>query len=136
MNDKLDPKTQVAATLGADSGIVEVYPLDADRAGYMLGVRPTVGNGAFVHLRAEEGQVVGTLLQQPPPFDAFNDDHITAEVVINAMRFALGAQADLGQRMKVVETLLECAPETTNDHGLELIRRMIVEGTLAVQVVS
>jgi hypothetical protein len=61
---------------------------------------------------------------------------VTAQVVVDAIRFALGAQSNPQRRDQIVTTLLELAPETCDDKGLELIRELVVNGRLAVQVVS
>lgn len=74
-------------------------------------------------------------MSAPVEFDPSNKDHVTAQVVIDTMRFALGAQKDPRQRMRIVEALLGLAPATEDDKGIEFIRHLIVEGRLSVQMV-
>jgi hypothetical protein len=60
----------VPASLDADSGVVEIAKRgdDPDDHGYFLGVRPDVGNGAFVALtRGEAAAVAQDLTDVPVP---------------------------------------------------------------------
>ncbi|MEA2495762.1 MAG: hypothetical protein QOJ29_3673 [Thermoleophilaceae bacterium] len=65
-------------------------------------------------------------------FDAWDNDSITAQDVVDALRLALMGQKDAAQQAKLLEALLEFAPETDGDRGTALLLRLIHEGTLAV----
>jgi hypothetical protein len=61
-------------------------------------------------------------------------DNPTAQDVIDAMRFVLMAQDDPEERLKLIDRLLEWAPETDGNKGVELIYESLAEGVFAVEV--
>jgi hypothetical protein len=61
-------------------------------------------------------------------------DCATAQDVIDAMRTALMAQEDPAEVHKIVECLLEFAPETTSSRGIDLLLRLIAESSLKVSI--
>ena len=63
-------------------------------------------------------------------------DDPTAQDVIDALRFALMAQGDKAERLKLVDAMLEFAPETDNERGVKLILDLIAEGSLKVAMVG
>jgi hypothetical protein len=56
----------------------------------------------------------------------------TAQDVIDALRFVLMSQKDPTEVVRLVNVMLECAPETDGDRGLDFLLGMIVEGSLKV----
>lgn len=58
----------------------------------------------------------------------------TAQDVVDAMRFALMSQKDPQEAMKLVNTLIECAPDMMSDRAADLILHLLVEGALKVSV--
>ena len=64
------------------------------------------------------------------------DDEPTAQDVIDALRFCLMAQKDSGEALRLVDCLLDWAPETDSDRGVQLILRMIAEASLKVSLVD
>ena len=66
----------------------------------------------------------------------FEPSEATAQDVIDAMRFSLMAQTDPSERLKIVDALLEFAPETDNDRGVAFVLRLIAEGSLKVALVD
>jgi hypothetical protein len=65
---------------------------------------------------------------------SMEDERETAQDVVDAIRFALVNQNAV-DGMRVVELLLQFAPEPENDRGLDLLRRLLAEGVLKVQVI-
>lgn len=122
----LDPKNQVRADVDADSGIVEVFPLDPQRSGFMLGLRCDVGPGAFVHVSADQAEKVAALLTARP------EEETTAQDVVDALRFILIAQKHPGELVKIVKALVEMAPEADGDRALKLLLDLICAGSLKV----
>jgi hypothetical protein len=59
----------------------------------------------------------------------------TAQDVVDALRFAFMAQKNVEERLKLVEALLEFAPETDSDRGIQLILELLAEGSLRVELV-
>ena len=57
-----DDRRQVRASFDADSGLIEVFPADPEGTGFMLGVRPDVGSGAFVRATAAQAARVAAML--------------------------------------------------------------------------
>lgn len=66
----------------------------------------------------------------------FELEEVTAQDVIDALRFALMAQSDPAERLKIVDALLEFAPETDNSRGVAMVLRLIAEGSLKVALVD
>lgn len=66
----------------------------------------------------------------------FDLETATAQDVIDAMRFSLMAQTDPAERLRIVDALLEFAPETTMDRGVAFVLRLIAEGSLKVALVD
>lgn len=62
------------------------------------------------------------------------EDDPTAQDVIDALRFVSMAQKSPGEMMKLLNALLEMAPETDGDRGIKLITDLIVEGSLKVEM--
>lgn len=56
----------------------------------------------------------------------------TAQDVIDAMRFALMAQDDAKEAIKIVKWLLDLAPETDGDRGVKMLLDVVCEGGLKV----
>ena len=61
-------------------------------------------------------------------------DDATAQDVIDALRFVTMAQKSPEERAKLVDALLEFAPETDSDRGIQLITLLIAEGSLKVSL--
>lgn len=66
----------------------------------------------------------------------FEQEEATAQDVVDALRFSLMAQKDAGERLKLVDALLEFAPETDNERGISMVLRLIAEGSLKVALVD
>lgn len=66
----------------------------------------------------------------------FELEDATAQDVIDALRFSLMAQNDPAERLRLVDALLEFAPETDNDRGIAMVLRLIAEGSLKVALVD
>jgi hypothetical protein len=60
----------------------------------------------------------------------------TSQDVVDALRFLLMAQKNPTEVAKLVEAMLEFAPETENDRGIALIVRLIAEGSLKAALVD
>jgi hypothetical protein len=60
----------------------------------------------------------------------------TAQDVVDAMRFALMAQKDPVERLRLFDALLEFAPETDNDRGISFVLNLIAEGSLKLALVE
>jgi hypothetical protein len=56
----------------------------------------------------------------------------TAQDVIDALRFVLMAQKDPAEALKVVDCLLDFAPDTDGSRGIDLLLRLISGSTLKV----
>lgn len=61
-------------------------------------------------------------------------DDPTAQDVIDAMRLAFMAQSNDAEVAKLARALLEFAPETDSDRGVQFLIRMIAEGSLRVEL--
>jgi hypothetical protein len=59
----------------------------------------------------------------------------TAQDVIDAMRILTLAQKEPAEIARIVECLLEFAPETEGSRGIDLLMRLISEATLKASVV-
>lgn len=59
-------------------------------------------------------------------------EEITAQDVVDALRFVGMSQRDPAEMVKVTVALLELAPETPDDRGVRLLINMICEGSLKV----
>lgn len=68
-----------------------------------------------------------------PRYDWAED--ATAQDVIDALRMVLMAQKDPVEVRKIVECLLEFAPDTDSSRGIDLLLRLIAESTLKVALV-
>ncbi len=62
-------------------------------------------------------------------------DDYTAQDVIDALRFAMMAQKDPVEVFKLLNTLIEYAPETESDRGITFLLELITEGILKVALV-
>lgn len=60
----------------------------------------------------------------------------TAQDVIDALRVALMAQKDPAKALAVVNMLVEFAPETDSNRGIDLLLRLIAEASLRVELVD
>ena len=63
-------------------------------------------------------------------------EETTAQDVVDALRFLRMAQKDPGEFTRLVDCLLEFAPETDGNRGLSMIVDMICEGSQASLVES
>lgn len=61
-------------------------------------------------------------------------EDVTAQDVIDAIRFIFEAQKDGIQRANLVDALLEFAPETDGDGGIQLTLLLLAEGSLRVEL--
>lgn len=59
----------------------------------------------------------------------------TAQDVIDALRLVLMGQQDPEEAQALVRMLLEFAPETDSNRGVELVTSLIAEGSLRVEAV-
>ena len=59
---------------------------------------------------------------------------VDAQDVIDALRLAFMAQDDEAKRAKLTNALLNLAPETDSNRGVQLLIDLIVEGSLIVEV--
>lgn len=66
----------------------------------------------------------------------FDPETATAQDVIDALRFALMAQKDPAERLRLIDALLEFAPETYDNRGVDFVVRLIAEGSLKVALVD
>lgn len=64
------------------------------------------------------------------------DDDPTAQDVIDALRFVMMAQKDPQKLLGIFSGLLEWAPETTSNGGIDLLIRLLAEGALKVEIVD
>jgi hypothetical protein len=62
----------------------------------------------------------------------FHEEDPTAQDVIDALRIALMAQKDPTEVVKIVNCLLEFAPETDCSRGVGLLLHLITESALKV----
>jgi hypothetical protein len=62
------------------------------------------------------------------------EDDPTAQDVIDALRIAVMAQDDPAKAFPVVKMLVELAPETDSNRGIELLLRLIAEASLKVEM--
>lgn len=60
----------------------------------------------------------------------------TAQDVVDALRFALMAQKEPAEALRLVSAVLEFAPETDSDRGIQLLVEMITDGSLKVALVD
>ena len=60
----------------------------------------------------------------------------TAQDVVDALRLAYVAQDDSQKRADLTDALLDFAPETDSNRGVQLLIRLIAEGSLAVSLKS
>lgn len=56
----------------------------------------------------------------------------TAQDVIDALRFVKMAQSDDAEIIKMLDVLLDLAPETDSDRGIQLVLELLTEGSLKV----
>lgn len=59
---------------------------------------------------------------------------VDAQDVIDALRLAFMAQDDEAKRAKLTNALLNLAPETDSNRGVQLLIDLIAEGSLIVEV--
>jgi hypothetical protein len=59
----------------------------------------------------------------------------TAQDVIDAMRFVLMSQKDPAEAMRIVDCLVDLAPDTENDRGITLLVDLLAEGSLKVALI-
>lgn len=64
------------------------------------------------------------------------DEDPTAQDVIDALRIALMAQKDPAEAIKIVNMLVDFAPETNSNRGIDLLLRLISEASLKVSMVD
>lgn len=65
--------------------------------------------------------------------EMMSDDPI-AQDVIDALRLALMAQKDPAEAIKIVNLLVELAPETESNRGIDLLLKLITEASLKVSL--
>lgn len=63
-------------------------------------------------------------------------DDATAQDVVDALRFLRMAQKDSAEFTRLVDCLLDFAPETDGNSGLTMIVDMICEGSLKATLVE
>lgn len=63
-------------------------------------------------------------------------DDTTAQDVVDALRFLRMAQKDPAEFCRLVDALLEFAPETDGNRGLSMIVDLICEGSLKASLVE
>jgi hypothetical protein len=63
-------------------------------------------------------------------------DDATAQDVVDALRLLLMSQQDKFEAMKLVTAMLEFAPETDSNRGVDLILRLLAEGSLKAALVD
>lgn len=66
----------------------------------------------------------------------FEVEDTTAQDVIDALRMALMAQKEPAEVVKIVKLLVEYAPETDGNRGIDLLLHLIVESSLKVALVD
>ena len=59
-------------------------------------------------------------------------DDTTAQDVVDALRIVLMSQKDPREIVRLVDCLVEFAPETDSSRGIDLLLSMIAEGSLKV----
>lgn len=59
---------------------------------------------------------------------------VDAQDVIDALRLAFMAQDDEAKRAKLTNALLNLAPETDSNRGVQLLIDLIAEGSLIVEM--
>lgn len=64
----------------------------------------------------------------------FIAEEATAQDVIDALRMALMAQKDPAEVVKIVNVLVEFAPETDSNRGIDLLLHLITESALKVSL--
>lgn len=64
------------------------------------------------------------------------DDDATAQDVIDALRIALMAQHDPVKVDRLVRMLVDLAPETDSNRGIDLLLSLIAEATVRVEVAT
>ena len=58
----------------------------------------------------------------------------TAQDVIDALRIAFMAQSDDAEVAKLARALVDFAPETDNDRGIQFLLELIAEGNIKVSL--
>jgi hypothetical protein len=61
-------------------------------------------------------------------------DDPTAQDVIDALRLLITAQQDPAKVDRLLRCLLEFAPDTDSSRGIDLLLRLLAEGTLRAEV--
>lgn len=61
------------------------------------------------------------------------DEDATAQDVIDALRLALMSQDDPTRAAALTRSLLELAPETNGNRGIDLLLHLIAEGSMTVE---
>lgn len=74
--------------------------------------------------------------QRDVQFAPYDNEQITAQDVIDAMRLALMGQKDWAEKARLVSVLIELAPETDSNRGMALLLRLISEATFSVEASS
>lgn len=64
----------------------------------------------------------------------FDPDAVSAQDVIDALRMAMISQKDAREVAKLVAFLLEYAPETDSNRGIDLLLHLLTESRLKVAV--
>lgn len=62
------------------------------------------------------------------------DEDPTAQDVIDALRMALMAQKEPAEAIKILDLLIEYAPDTVSSRGIDLLLRLVSEGVLKMSV--
>lgn len=87
-------------------------------------------------VRETVGRPLGTNGKAKSDKQVDPDEDPSAQDVVDALRFALMAQKDDAEVIKLVNVLLDFAPDTDNDRGIDLILRLASESTLKLSVVT
>lgn len=64
------------------------------------------------------------------------DEDPTAQDVIDAMRIAVLAQDDPAKAFGIVKELLEYAPDTMSNRGIDLLLRLVSEAKMKFEMVA
>lgn len=77
-----------------------------------------------------------TTTERERGFDPWDNESITAQDVVEALRLALRGQKDPAEQARLADALLDFAPETDGDRGTALVLRLVSEGTLRLSLVE
>jgi hypothetical protein len=72
--------------------------------------------------------------ENPMSTPEFDPEEATAQDVVDALRMALMAQKDPAEALKIVNVLIEYAPETNSNRGIDLLLHLITSAALKVSL--